>query len=132
MVFFLNEACDTPANNGYLERFSWYTSLDEFSPMLPYDYHIYNKFFDKSAFCSGKISGYRGGGDFNSIACVTSSSSRGSISEYQIFRDNHQNDNFHNTFYSSFPTGEIGRSRNPSTWDDPWKPVIRNRDAAIS
>ena len=56
MMFFLNEACDAPANNGYLEGLSWCTSLDEFSLMLPYDYHIYNKFLGGSAFCSGKIS----------------------------------------------------------------------------
>jgi len=39
---FLNEACDTPANNGYLERLSWCTSLDGFPSMLSFDYQIYN------------------------------------------------------------------------------------------
>jgi len=72
-VFFLNADCDTPANNGCLERLSWCTSLDEFSPMLPYHYHIYNKFLDKSAFCSGKISGHPGERrTFYPNACVTS------------------------------------------------------------
>jgi len=55
-VFFLNEACDTPANNGYLERLSWGTSLEEFSSMLSFDYQIYNHFFEKLGFCRGKVS----------------------------------------------------------------------------
>jgi hypothetical protein len=31
--------------------------LDEFSPMLPYDYHIYNKFLGELGFSLGKILG---------------------------------------------------------------------------
>lgn len=51
----MNEACDTPANNGCLEILLWCTSYDRCLLMVSYGYDVYTKFFEKSALYLAKI-----------------------------------------------------------------------------